>query len=99
MDNMNSYGMSTDTSMDGQEMARVLYYNFLHECAVLRARERAYTRAARRRRAIRRLQAEQSARRQRCRARRQRALQLIEDRRRVWRAEFIRRHRQLYPQQ
>ena len=96
---MNSQGLSSETSLEGEDLARTLYYNFLHECAVLRARARAYTRAARRRRAIRQLQADQSARRQRCRARRQRALQLIEDRRRVWRMEFIQRHRQLYPQQ
>ena len=96
---MNSQGLSSDTSLEGEDLARALYHQFLHERAILRSRARAYTRAARRRRAIRRLQAEQSIRRQRCRARRQRALQLIEDRRRVWRMEFIRQHRQLYPEQ
>ena len=43
MSKMNSQGFSTDVSMSAQDEARALYYNFLHECAILRARSRAYT--------------------------------------------------------
>ena len=96
---LDSIGHSADASFDNMDLARALYYEYLHECAILRARARSYRRAARRRRALRRLEADRLARRERCRARRQRALELVEDRRRVWRGQFIQRHRLLYPAQ